>query len=204
MTAHDAPRPETDDDLREEPTDSETIHEGHYLSFRIDHVRTPDGRRARREIVGHPGAVAIAALDEDGLLLMVRQWRHAAGRALLEIPAGTLDRRDDGSIEDPDLAAPRELEEETGYRARSWRKLGEFWTAPGFATELMRLYLATELTPAHEDRLGPDDDERLVLERHSVAEALALIEAGGIGDAKTIVGVLWVARILGERPRATG
>lgn len=125
----------------------------------------------------------------------MRQWRVAADRALLEIPAGTLDvDESSGAIEDHALAAPRELEEETGYRAGRWRLLSSFWTAPGFATELMHLYLATELRPAHGDRLGPDEDERLELERLAPAEALAAIERGEIVDAKSILGILWIAR----------
>jgi ADP-ribose pyrophosphatase len=101
-----------------------------------------------------------------------------------------------GVTEEPDLAARRELEEETGYRARTWRRLAEFWTAPGFAGELMHLYLATDLEPAHPDeRLGPDEDEHLRLERRPFAEAMAAVEAGRIADAKSIVGLLWVARL---------
>ncbi|MEO8208450.1 MAG: NUDIX hydrolase, partial [Chloroflexota bacterium] len=126
----------------------------------MDEIATPDGGRSTRDIVAHPGAVAIVALDGDDAVLMVRQFRLAAGRTLLEIPAGTLDRDADGRVEDPDLAAPRELEEETGFRAASWQYLGAFWTAPGFATELMHLYLARDLAPAGENRLGPDEDER--------------------------------------------
>jgi ADP-ribose pyrophosphatase len=187
-----------DDWLREDPLESTVVHAGRYLTFRIDHVRTPEGRRARREIVGHPGAVAMVAIDGDGRVLLVRQWRHAAGRALLEIPAGTLDRDDGGATEDPDVAARRELEEETGFRAARWRKLGEFWTAPGFTTELMHLYLATDLSPADEDRLAPDPDERLVLEHIALSDAVALVEAGGIQDAKSVAGILWAARVLDE------
>jgi ADP-ribose pyrophosphatase len=198
-------RPATADDvapddawLREDPLDSQVVHEGRYLSFRIDHVRTPEGRRARREVVGHPGAVAVVALDRDGAVLLVRQWRHAAGRALLEIPAGTLDRGTDGVPEDPDRAARRELEEETGFRAERWRKLGEFWTAPGFTTELMHLYLATGLEPAGDDRLAPDQDERFVLEHVPLGDAVALVLAGGVQDAKSVAGILWAARALDE------
>ena len=109
-----------------------------------------------------------------------------------------MDESNDGSsgaIEDHALAAPRELEEETGYRAGSWRLLSSFWTAPGFATELMHLYLATDLRPAHGDRLGPDEDERLELERLSLADALAAIDKGEIVDAKSILGILWLARL---------
>ncbi len=125
---------------------------------------------------------------------MVRQWRVAAGQALLEIPAGTLDVADDGSIEDPDLAARRELEEETGMRAGSWRLLARFYTAPGFTSELMHLYLATDLRPADGHRLGPDEDEHLLLERLPWPDALAAADRGEIADAKSLVGLLWLAR----------
>jgi ADP-ribose pyrophosphatase len=190
-----------DDRLRETVVGTRTVYRGHYLEVRVDEILTPDGGRSTRDIVGHPGAVAIVALDAEDRLLMVRQFRLAAGRTLLEIPAGTLDRARDGSLEDPDLAARRELEEETGFRAGSWQHLGAFWTAPGFATELMHLYLARDLVPAHEARLGPDDDERLELEHVPWQEAVAMVEGGQIADAKSLVGVLWLARIL-EAPDA--
>jgi len=185
-----------DDRLREVVVGTRTVYRGHYLEVRVDEILMPDGGRSTRDIVGHPGAVAIVALDAEDRLLMVRQFRLAAGRTLLEIPAGTLDRALDGSLEDPDLAARRELEEETGVRAGSWQHLGAFWTAPGFATELMHLYLARDLAPAHEARLGPDDDERLELEHVPWREAVAMVEGGQIADAKSLVGVLWLARIL--------
>jgi ADP-ribose pyrophosphatase len=185
-----------DDRLRETVVGTRTVHRGHYLDVRVDEIVTPDGRRSSRDIVGHPGAVAMVALDAGDNLLMVRQFRLAAGGTLLEIPAGTLDRAPDGTLEDPDLAARRELEEETGFRAASWRRLGSFWTAPGFATELMHLYLARDLTAAHEDRLRPDEDERLELEHVPWRGAVAMVEQGQIADAKSIVGILWLARIL--------
>jgi ADP-ribose pyrophosphatase len=186
-----------DEDLRETVVSSKTLHRGRVGDFRIDTVRFGDGRQSTREILGHPGAVAIVAIDAEDRVLLVRQWRTAAGGILLEIPAGTLDIVDpaDRTIEDPELAAPRELEEETGYRAGSWRKLGAFWTAPGFATELMHLYWATDLQPAHEDRLGPDEDERLELVRMPFDEALAAVERNEICDAKSIVGLYWVDRL---------
>jgi ADP-ribose pyrophosphatase len=186
-----------DDDLRETVVGSKLIHRGRVGDYRIDTVRFSDGRESTREILGHPGAVAIVAMDRDGSVILVRQWRTAAGRILLEIPAGTLDIVDPltRTIEDPARAAPRELEEETGFRAGRWRKLAAFWTAPGFATELMHLYLATDLSPAHGDRLGPDEDERLELVRMSLADALVAVERGEICDAKSIIGLLWVARL---------
>jgi ADP-ribose pyrophosphatase len=182
-------------DLTERVVDSKTIYRGSYLTFRLDTVERTDGSRAEREVVGHPGAVAILAIDEADRVLMVRQYRAPAGRILLEIPAGTLDRDDSGAIEDPDLAAPRELEEETGYRAGSLRLLTSFWTAPGFATELMHLYLATDLRPADDARLGPDEDERLELEHVPLGDAIAAVERGEIADAKSILALLWLDRL---------
>jgi ADP-ribose pyrophosphatase len=185
-----------DEDLVERVVGSRVLHRGRYLEFRIDTIERADGSRSERDIAGHPGAVAIVAIDPDDRILLVRQWRTPAARVLLEIPAGTLDIDEStGAIEDPDLAARRELEEETGYRAAAWQRLASFWTAPGFASELMHLYLATELTAAHPDqRLGPDEDEHLKLERRSLADALAAVDRGEIADAKSIVGLLWIAR----------
>jgi ADP-ribose pyrophosphatase len=182
-------------DLTERIVDSKTIYRGSYLTFRIDTVERTDGSRAEREVVGHPGAVAILAIDESDRVLMVRQYRAPAGRILLEIPAGTLDVNDLGVIEDPDIAAPRELEEETGYRAGSLRLLTSFWTAPGFATELMHLYLATDLRRADDARLSPDEDERLEVEWVPLGDAIAAVERGEIADAKSILGLLWLDRL---------
>ena len=187
------------DPLAERVVESRVIHEGKYLTFRIDTIERADGSRATREIAGHPGAVAIVAVDDEDRVLLVRQWRLPAGGATLEIPAGTLEYVDRARdiVEDHGRAAKRELEEETGYRAGAWRLLGSFWTAPGFATELMHLYLATELRPADDDadKLGPDEDEHLELERMPWREAVAAATDGRIRDAKSIVGLFWLARI---------
>jgi ADP-ribose pyrophosphatase len=185
------------DPLAERLVESVVVHRGRLLELRLDTVERPDGRRVGREVVGHPGAVAVVALDPVGRILLVRQYRHPAGRALLEIPAGTLDRDPaTGVPEDPDLAARRELEEETGYRAATWERLVDFWTAPGFATERMSLYLATGLVPVAEGRRGPDEDEALELVRLPLPDAVAAAERGEIGDAKSLVGILWLARRL--------
>jgi ADP-ribose pyrophosphatase len=186
---------EANDPLRERLIGSRVLGRGRILEFRIDEVEAADGHRSTRDIARHPGGVTMVAIDPDGSVLLVRQWRHAIGRSLLEIPAGTLDREHDGSIEDHAVAAKRELEEETGYRALTWRYLGNFYTAPGFTDELMHLYLATDLVPADEERLGPDEDERLELERVPLAEAIAMAERGDFHDAKSIVGLLRVARL---------
>jgi ADP-ribose pyrophosphatase len=128
------------DDLTERVVGRSVLHRGRYLEFRIDTIERADGSRSTRDIVGHPGAVAIIAIDEQDRVLLVRQYRIAAGEALLEIPAGTLDVDPaTGRVEDPESAAARELEEETGYRARSWRHVAGFWSAPGFATEFMHV-----------------------------------------------------------------
>jgi ADP-ribose pyrophosphatase len=188
-------------DLAERVVDTEILHRGHYLDFRIVTVERADGSRATRDIVGHPGAVAIVAIDDADRVLLVRQWRVAAGAALLEIPAGTLDvDTTTATTEDPDVAAARELEEETGYRAGHWERLGSFWTAPGFATELMHLYLATDLRPAEADRVGPDEDERLELERMPWRDAVAAADKGEIVDAKSLVGLCRLARRMGGSP----
>jgi ADP-ribose pyrophosphatase len=160
----------------------------------VETIERADGSRGTREIARHPGAVAILAIDPDDRVLLVRQYRVAVGELLLEIPAGTLDVADDGTVEDPDLAARRELEEETGMRAESWRKIARFYTAPGFTSELMHLYLATDLRSADDDRLTPDDDEHLVLERVPVPDAVAAAERGEFADAKSLVALLWLGR----------
>ena len=185
--------PDDDAALRETTIARRTVHAGRFIRFRVDTVRGPDGRQHQREIVDHPGAVAIVPLDGTDVLL-VRQFRSAAQRVLLEIPAGTLDRRADGTIEPPEVAAPRELAEETGYDAGTWRRVGHFWTAPGFASEAMTLYLATDLRPVR-NYGGPEEDEHLQLVRLPWTTALARAEAGEIEDAKTLIGILWVARL---------
>ena len=195
MTQPSAPQPFSDDPLEEQVVDTRLVHRGRYLDVRIDTIRRADGSTGTRDVVRHPGAVAVLALDEGSRLLLVRQWRIPAGRAMLEIPAGTLDVHE-GVTEDPDIAARRELEEETGYRAASWQKLTEFWTAPGFASELMHLYLATGIAGASgDDVLTPDEDERLELSRFTIDEAMAMVDAGEIVDAKSMLGILWLDRL---------
>jgi ADP-ribose pyrophosphatase len=190
--------------LIERLVDRQVLPGGNYLTFVRDTVATADGREHSRDVVLHPGAVTVCAVLPDRRLLLVRQYRHPAGEVLLELPAGTLDTLDDGSIEQPLPAGKRELFEETGHRARTWRHLSDFWTAPGFATELMHLYLATDVEhdPSHE---GPEPDERLEVVTPTFDEALALAADGTIKDAKTLIGLYMLERMAraGEVPELT-
>jgi len=160
---------------------------GRRVSVRVDEVERADGHRTTREVVEHPGAVAILAWDGERLAT-VRQWRHATGQALLEIPAGTLEPE-----EPPQETARRELAEEAGLAAATWVAGPRFYTAPGFCTELMHLYLATGLS---ETAAGGDEDEQLEPSWLTLSEALAAIDDGRIIDAKTMAGVSWLARRL--------
>lgn len=166
---------------------TERIFDGRTIALRLDEVELDGGRRTTREVVEHPGAVAILAWDGRRLAL-VRQWRHATGEALLEIPAGTLEPG-----EGPLATARRELAEEIGRDAASWEPGPVFFTAPGFCTELMHTFLATGLGEATGDA---DDDEELETSWHTLDEALAAVDAGEIRDAKSIAGILWLARRL--------
>jgi ADP-ribose pyrophosphatase len=184
----------SDEHLIERTLERRTLHEGRFITFRIDTIEDAGGGRHTREVVAHPGAVCVIPIL-GAEVLMVRQFRTPIGEILLELPAGTLDRRADGSIEPADDAAPRELAEETGYRAARWQKLGEFWTAPGFADERMHLYLASELEPL-DDYQGPDVDERLEVRRIDWREAVAMAADGRITDAKSIIGLLRLTRLV--------
>lgn len=179
---------EHDSELIERLVERQVVHSGNYLTFVHDTVELADGTVREREVVLHPGAVTVVAVLGDGRVLLVRQYRHPADKVMLELPAGTLDRLADGSLEDPLHAAQRELSEETGYRADKWRLLARFWTAPGFATEHMTLYLATGLRadPSH---AGPDPDERLFVEAQPLAELMARVQRAEIDDAKSLVGL---------------
>ena len=184
-----------DREFEERPVSRKEVYRGRLVTVETDEVVRPDGSKSRRDIIVHPGAVVIAPLDAQGRLLMVAQYRTAAGGSLLELPAGTLDVHD-GVIEDPAKAAHRELEEETGRRAGRMERLGGFYSAPGMITEYLTLFLATDLRPADGERLGPDEDENLNLVPLPWRDALAAVEAGVIEDAKSVAGILWLARRL--------
>lgn len=165
----------------EETVSSKTLHRGKNFSFKSDQVRLPSGKVVTRDIVDHPGAVAIVAVDESEIVL-VKQYRYAAGKELLEVPAGTFEQG-----EDPDACAVRELIEETGYAAKTWRKLLSCYMAPGYSNEVIHIYVAEGL-----EQVGssPEEDEFINVERISFDDALKMIEDNTIMDSKTITGVL--------------
>jgi len=161
--------------------------ESHVFDVARAVIRFPDGHEAERVVVQHPGAVALVVEDEQGRWLLVRQYRHPAGRELLEIPAGT--REGD---EAPEETAAREIREETGYAAGSLVRLGGTWMAPGFCTEYITYFHATEL---RHDPLAADHDEYLSPPvRLTLDEVFAAVESGEIEDAKTLVALTLYAR----------
>ncbi len=169
---------------------SEIVYPGRAFTIRCDTVRLPDGRETRLDIVEHVGSVVILPLDADGRVLFVRQYRHATGLDLLELPAGTLEKG-----EAPETCARRELREETGMAAGRLEPLGGFFLAPGYSTEYMYVYLATELKV---DPLEADADEFLSVERIPLAETLAMCERGEIPDAKSLAAFLLARKHLEE------
>ena len=164
---------------------SEPVFQGHAFKIRRDTLKTPDGRETKYEIVEHVGSVIIIPVDEQGNLLFVRQYRHAAGKDLLELPAGTRDGN-----EPHEVCAAREIREETGMAAGKLERIGDFYLAPGYSTEFMAVFLATELT---HNPLQPDADEFLQLEKIPIHRAIEMAERGEMPDAKTLA-ALFLAR----------
>jgi ADP-ribose pyrophosphatase len=175
--------------MEERTISSERQFSGGLINVRVDRVQLSSGRIATREIVEHPGAVGILAWD-GARLAMVRQWRHPAGEAMLEIPAGTLDPG-----EAPRATAERELGEECGLAAATWEQGPSFFTAPGFCTERLTLFLAIGL---REDTFESPEDEELEMEWLPLEEAIAAVDDGRVIDAKSVAGILWLAHRLGS------
>ncbi len=163
--------------------ESRTIYRGRVVSMRVDEITLPDGGTAIREVVDHPGAVVVAALDEDGRLYLVSQYRHAIGRNLLELPAGGLEPG-----EEPLAAAKMELREEVDLEARDWVSLGSFFSSPGFANERLHAFLARELVPVQGQ---PDEDEDLTVVTYALSDLLKHLD--DVHDAKTLAALLLVA-----------
>lgn len=162
---------------------SETLLQGRTFKIRRDHLKTPDGRETKFEIVEHGGSVVVIPVDSDGNMLFVRQYRHAASMDLLELPAGTRDSADEPFEE----CAAREIREETGMEAGTLTKVGEFYLAPGYSTEFMGVFLATDLK---HNPLDPDADEFLSVEKLSVKRAFEMAERGEMPDAKSLAALL--------------
>lgn len=175
-------------DLTERTLSSQELYRGRIIRVRLDEVTLPNGRTARREVVEHPGGVGILALDNCGQVLLVRQYRYAFGRTLLEIPAG---KREAG--EDPFTTAQRELSEEIGATADSWTDMGTLIASPGCYNEVLYLYLAQGL---HFGDTHLDEDEFLTVERMPLAELTERCMRGEIADAKTVCAAL-KAKIMG-------
>lgn len=176
--------------MEERTLSSTYAYRGRRISLRVDEIERDDGHRTTREIVEHPGAVAILAWDAQARrVAMVRQWRHATGRALLEIPAGTLE-----PDEAPEATARRELAEEVGLEAATWQAGPRFFTAPGFCDELMHVFLATDLSPT--DAHATDPDEQIEPSWLALDDALAACDDGRIEDGKSIAALGWLARRL--------
>ncbi|MBN1438782.1 MAG: NUDIX hydrolase [Anaerolineales bacterium] len=157
---------------------SEKRFSGRALGVRVDRIRLEDGRETSLEIVDHPDSVVMVPVDADGGIWFVRQYRHAAGREILELPAGTLNPG-----EAPEACAGRELREEIGLHAERLTRIGGFFLAPGYATEFMHAYLAEGLLP---DRIPGDEDEALFPEKHPRDDVRRMLGSGGFEDAKTI------------------
>ena len=172
---------------------SEVVFQGPLFRVLRDKLIEPSGVEGVRDVIRHNGSVVILAVDtskskRDPLIVMERQYRHAANQYMWELPAGKLDPNEDAK-----LGGQRELEEETGYKAKKWKLMTEYYASPGFLGETMKIYLAEELTrgEAH-----PEEDEKIEVHQLKLSEILEAIEKGQVLDGKTLTGVLLYARLL--------
>jgi len=169
---------------------SEKKYQGKAFDVRQDQVRLPNGQAVHLDIVEHVGAVTLIPVDESGRVWFVRQYRHATGKLLLELPAGTIE-----PDEPPEQCALREIREETGMACKTLQKVGEFYLAPGYSTEYMHVFLATGLYP---DPLPGDSDEFLSIERIPLQQAYQMARNGEIQDAKSLVGLFFLSYVTGS------
>ena len=163
------------------------IYEGRVVNLRVDAVEYPNGHRGEVEVVEHRGGVAVIAMPQSQQIILVHQFRPAIGRAMWEVPAGKLE-----AGEEPAHCAQRELLEETGYRARSVRELWSFYTAPGFCSELLHLFVAEDLTAGTP---RPEEGEQIETRAFDVDEAWALVQRGELPDAKTQIALAWAREV---------
>ena len=166
----------------EETLSSQLIYDGRAVKLRVDSVRLDNGRQTTREIVEHSDCIAVVVIDKNDNVLLVKQFRKPVEKELLEIPAGGID-----TGEDPEEAVSRELREEIGYMPRKVQRLGGFYSAPGYCSEYLYLYLATDLVPS---QLIAEDTEEINVVRIPLREIADLIATGRICDAKSIAGLL--------------
>lgn len=174
--------------VEEKTISSERIYEGNILNLRRDKVVVKDDNTSYREIIEHDGAVVIAAITPDGKVPMVKQYRKAAEKAVLELPAGKLEEN-----EDPKEAALRELKEETGYTASTVDYVNSFYSSIGYSEELLHLYIARDLTPGETDF---DDNEAIDIYEYTLDELISMVMDQSIEDAKTIVGIFMLKSLL--------
>ncbi len=186
------------------PVVSSTEHYGgKIINVRSDTIRSPEGNTAEREVVGHPGAVGILALDESRRVLMIRQYRHPVGRLLWELPAGLRDVPGEPLLQ----AARRELLEETGYRAARWNVLVDYFSSPGIITERLRVFLARglELVPAADRDFVPENEEaHLLIDWIPLDEAVSLVLAGELHNGVAVVGILAAHAASADGPGGPG
>lgn len=173
--------------------DERLVHQGHVVAFAVGRFEAPDGSIIERDVVHHPGAVSVVAVDDAGNAVLVRQYRAAVDDWLLELPAGKLDI--DG--EDPMVCAQRELVEEVGLTGERWELLATFHHSPGFCDELGRVYLAQGLAEVPDSRQGVEE-ESMTIERWPIADAHRLVADGTVKDAKTCIGLLLAKDRLGR------
>ncbi len=169
------------------------LYEGRVFNVIVDDVEYPSGNHSVREVAEHAGGAVVAAVDDAGNVILIHQHRYPLGDFLWELPAGKLNPN-----EDPLDCARRELAEETGYLATTWRKLTAIYTSPGFCNEQLHLYLATELSQRPEGRALEEGEQTMSMHVRPLIEAIAMIDRGEIVDGKSICGILLADRMLRE------
>jgi ADP-ribose pyrophosphatase len=167
---------------------SEIRYKGKVFDHQVDEIEYESGNKAIREIAIHPGGAVVIPIRDDGKIILVEQFRYPLQKTLMELPAGKLDNG-----EDPLICAKRELEEETGYKAKEIKKLGEIYTAPGYCTEILHIYSAIGLTPGIHNR--EEGEQGMEIYGFTIEEIMKMIRLGKINDAKTIAGIFYLKNL---------